>query len=180
MAKIDEVEVPVALVAGPVGPATFEEIKGACEGADPDFIVSQMEAKATVEQARGAYVASLNARVAKAEAATKAAEATAATAQEEASAGKALKASGVEAIGDGGGEGPKVELDGDPIAAFDAAVAARMEAKGCPKHVAHRHVCKTEPELREAYVAAFNAGYSDRKATIAAKAQAAQAQAASV
>ena len=160
------------------GPATYEEIKGACEGADSDFIVSQLEAKATAEQARGAYMAALNARVAEAEAATKAAEAKATSAEEAASAAKALQTSGVEAIGDGGGGAEKVEVDGDPIAAFDAAVAARMEAKKCPQHVAHRWVCKTHGELREAMVASFNNGYADRKAKIAAQALAAQAGAA--
>jgi hypothetical protein len=44
-------------------PATIAELKAACQGATADFIISQLEAEATVDQAIGNWIKSLGEQV---------------------------------------------------------------------------------------------------------------------
>ncbi len=44
--------------------ATLEQIQTACEGADSDFVVGQLQNKATVQQAQSAWIAEQNTRIA--------------------------------------------------------------------------------------------------------------------
>lgn len=113
--------------------ASYAAIKAACPGADAEFIGAQCEAGATVQQAQAAWVAELNRRV-------------------EAASAKARKP-GVEPVGSKGG--PSAET-GDPIVAYNVAVTNKVKA-GMKQHDAVLAVNREQPELRAAYVAAYNA-----------------------
>jgi len=120
------------------GPASYAAIKAACPGADAEFIGAQCEAGATVQQAQAAWVAELNRRV-------------------EAANAKARKP-GVEPVGSKGG--PSAET-GDPIVAYNVAVANKVKA-GMRQHEAVLAVNREQPELRAAYIAAYNAAKGRR------------------
>jgi len=131
--------------------ATYDEIKSACIGADAMFICSQLESKATAQQAQAAWMAEQNRRIEKAN-------------ENAAQAIASAKKPGVEPIGTGGGKSKGVESDsGDPIAEFDELVQAEMTSRKCSRHVAHAKVSREHPELREAMVAAHNAKFRKRR-----------------
>lgn len=146
------VEEPVlATVAAPVKPAapqpaTYAELKAACVGADADFICKQLEVNATVAQAQQAWMAEQQRRI-------EAANAEAAKAREEARLAKVEKP-GVAPVASG--KVTEQAATGDPIAEFNEAVAEEMRRTGKPRHAAHAAVCRARPELRDAYVAAWN------------------------
>ena len=129
--------------------ASLDEITAACPGADDTFVLSQLRVKATVDQAKNAWMkhlADANAALAKANAELKAKE------QTEASA--ATKKPGVQPVH--AGATAREATEDDPLAAFDAAVAVEMKS-GKSRAVAHAAVCRKYPELRNAMVAAHNA-----------------------
>lgn len=132
-------------------PATIQELKAACPNADPSFLMAQLEASATVEAASKAWTAELASQLAaaKAELAKK-------------PAAPAAPAAGVEPLPAGGGK-PEggAGAGGDPIAEFQEAVAAEVK-RGKPHHAATAIVCRKNPELRAAYVAAHNTLHSKR------------------
>ncbi len=127
--------------------ASFEDLKAACPGADAGFLVGQLERKATVEEARLAFIQALSQRAQAAEAAAKA--------KDEELRSKAVR-HGVEPLGNGN---PKAGDDaaGDAEAAWHAAVDAKM-ARGMKRDRAIRVVVHDEPELHRAYLEAVNAG----------------------
>lgn len=127
-------------------PATLAELKGACEGADPAFLLEQLEAKATVTDALKAYAVKLkaDADAAKAEAAK-----AKATKPEPEAKGK----QGVEPLAEGKATG------GDSADAADLVeqlVAERVKATGCRRHEAWGHVMSKRPDLRAALVESAN------------------------
>ena len=93
---------------------------------------------ATVQQAQAAWMSELNRRL-------------------EAVTAKARKP-GVEPVGSKGG--PSAET-GDPIVAYNVAVANKVKA-GMKQHEAVLAVNREQPELRAAYVAAYNAAKGRR------------------
>ncbi|MCP4571483.1 MAG: S49 family peptidase [bacterium] len=122
--------------------ATYDQIKSACSGADAAFICSQLDAKATTDQATKAWMAEQNQRIEASKAETEQVKAAAAK-------------PGVDALGNGSGT-PSNESAGDPIAQFNEAVAAKVKA-GTSKARAISAVVKADPDLHAAYVAASNA-----------------------
>jgi hypothetical protein len=131
--------------------ATLAELKEACPGATAEFLMSQLESEATVPQASKAWMAAQQEQIA-------ALKKQAATPKPAEPAPQAKKP-GAEPIPVAAGG----EQTSDPLAQFEAAVDEQV-AKGKPRHVAHAHVCRTQPELRASYVAAYNAAQRPSKA----------------
>ena len=128
------------------GPATIHELRGALVGADAAFIVSQMEANATLAQAKDAWIVRQSELLA---------------AQKQALEDAKVKAPGVPAVGSGKAKaaGADDAADagggGDAAARWDEAVAAQRK-KGLDPQAAVRAVRRADPELHEAYVAEHN------------------------
>jgi signal peptide peptidase SppA len=133
----------------PSSAASFEELVSALPGADEKFIFAQQKAKATVEQARQAWMTEQAARI---EAAQKRAE------EAEQAAAAAKKKPGVKPLG-GAGEGSS--YDGDPVAEWNAAIKEKI-AGGMSRQRAASAVNRENPGLRESYVAAYNAEHAGR------------------
>ncbi len=129
--------------------ASFEDLKACLPGADSDFLCSQLEKKATLDQAQSAWMEEQNKRVIKANKA-------------EAAANEAVKAAAgkpglnVEGEGTGGDTDGEAAFGGDPIAEWDGKLAAKVKA-GMSRAQASSQLNREVPGLREAYVAAYNA-----------------------
>jgi hypothetical protein len=134
---------PVAAVSVP---ATYDELKALCDGADPAFICGQMEAKATVPQAQKAWIAAL-----KSQAETSRKEVEELKAQQKATAAKP----GNEPLATAT---PKTTSDtaADPIAAWDSILAA-YKATGLKQGKAISKAVREHPEEHRAYLVAYNA-----------------------
>jgi ATP-dependent Clp protease protease subunit len=134
-------------------PATLPELKAACPNADAAFLMAQLEATATVEAAGKAWMTELASKLAatnaELEKAKKAPPAAAAT------------AAGVDPL-PAGGKSDATDVSGDPIAEFNELVAAQVKL-GKPQNQAHAFVCRKNPELREAMVAAHNALHAPKR-----------------
>lgn len=140
-------------------PATWQELKACCPGADADFLGKQIDAGATTIQAASAWMTELQLRAeiaaeekVKAEQAKAEAEKQAAEAKADVEKIKAARP-GVEPLGDGGGQ---TDQSGDPVADFQAAVAAKMSA-GLNRVKATASVVREQPKLHAAYIEAANA-----------------------
>lgn len=158
--------------------ASFQEIKAACPGADADFLVAQMSADASVDQARENWMTEQSKRLAAKDAelaklkddqhkqAAADAEAAKAKAVADAEAAKAKAAAEAEAAKLAGAppgvkpiaQGKAAPVSGaeDPAVAFEAKVEEKVKA-GKPRHLAHQLVARENPELRRAMVVAANA-----------------------
>lgn len=124
--------------------ASYEDLKAALPGADSDFICSQLEKKANLDQARAAWMEQQNKRI---EAANKKAEA--ATSAKEATAKKL----GVTVQGE---ERPKDKSGGgDAVAEFSRLVEAKMKT-GMERRAAVMAAARTDPEAHHAYLSATN------------------------
>lgn len=137
-------------------PATLAELKAACPGASNDFLVSQLEANATVGQAASAWMTKLaadNQKLSQENTALKATGNAAAAAGQE----TAPKKPGAPSVPAGAGSknAGGDALGGDAIAQWDEAVQEVMDAKKCTKAVAVRQVAIDQPELQAAYVAEY-------------------------
>lgn len=140
--------------------ATIAELKNACPGMSADWYLSQIEASHSIEQANAAYVRELKAdaekaAAEKAELASKLAEAEQAKVKAEAEVA-ALKSAGNlgnKPVNHSGSTG--TELSSDPVAEFNAAVQS-LVSSGMSKPEATAKVCRSQPKLREAMVAAVN------------------------
>ena len=136
--------VPPVQAIGP-HPATLADLRQGCPGADNDFLVSQIEAAATLAQAQSAWMKIQSDRNAALQKQVDEAKQTAEA---------ATKKPGVQALGtDGGSDEPG--FDGDPIAAFNAAVKAKVQG-GLSRQQAIRAVCVADRPLHEAYLQAAN------------------------
>lgn len=134
--------------------ATLKELRAACPGADEKFLCTQLDAEAVVATAQTAWMAELanrNAAMAAEVEKLKAAPTPPAPVP-------APAASGVDPLPAGGTSTPAA--NGDAFELFEEAVAAEMKLTGKPHHVAHASVCRKQPELREALVAAHNVKYA--------------------
>jgi len=138
--------------------ATLDELKNCCPGANADFLVAQLDAQATAEQASRAWMGELQKKAESAEVTAKEAADAKAEAEKQAAEAKAEAENakngkpGVEMLG-GGGEG---EGHTDPKAEFEAAVDEKMKT-GMNKADAVKAITKANPELHAAFVAAHNA-----------------------
>lgn len=128
--------------------ATIAELKAACAGADAGFLVTQLEAGATIGQAQAAWIAEQQKRLEAAEKAKIEAEAKIKEAEAKATA------PGVEALGDSKA-GPATE-SADPVAEWHQAIAAKEKA-GLERPKAIAVVVHEQPELHQAYLDAVNA-----------------------
>ena len=128
-------------------PAAYAELKAAFPKATADFLTSQLDAQATLDQARAAWQRNLEERATAAEARLTELKAKADEAAKAAAAKKPIGSAGLN----DSGEATNVDA-GDFAALVDAKVA-----QGMPRHLAARRVAKENPAAREAYVAAYNA-----------------------
>jgi len=144
-------------ISAPVA-ASLEQIEAACPGASSEFVLGQLKAKATTEQAQTAFIKSLAEAKAASDEKAKAAEERAAAAESKAKAAEPAK-DGKKPVGHDPlreqGKGSNETDASDPVAKFDAMVAEKVAA-GMPKHEAYRAVCRDNDELRAAVVEAHN------------------------
>lgn len=149
-------------------PAAYADLKAAFPNAPAEFITGQLDAQATLDQARAAWQRSLEERATAAEAKATALEAKAAEAAEAAknAAGKGI---GVDGLRDGtpagGKAGDAPDFDGDPVATFNERVRETMKLRGCPRRDASLAVAKSDRQLHQAYLAATNSA-NDRVQTL--------------
>lgn len=122
-------------------PANLQELRGACPGASADFLLAQLEANATVEQAKDAWIARQN-------------ELLAAKHQALEQAQAAARKPGAEPVGTG--KLASAAETGDAIAAWNEALQAKL-ALGLPKAKATAAVVREQPELHGAYIREVNA-----------------------
>lgn len=136
--------VPAAPVA-----ATIVELKAGCPGASDSFVVKQLEKSATLAQAQRDFMAEQQTMLS-------------ATQKElaDTKAAAAIKrpSVGVEALGNGASTASS-EQSGDPIAEWNEKVEAVQTARKCDRQTALGIVGKQNPDLREAFVAAYNAAH---------------------
>lgn len=144
------------VVAGP-RPATLQELKGSCKGADAAFMLSQLEANATVEQAKDAWIAKQQDLIAAERAAAEQAKAEAAAA--------AAKKPGSPAVGTGNLATAAAEDSVDAATAWNDLVASKIKS-GMPRNKASLAAAKERPDLHRAFVLAANANRApDPRAT---------------
>jgi signal peptide peptidase SppA len=133
--------------------ASIAELTKALVGADDSFMLSQLKAEATLEQAKDAWMVEQGKRLvaAQAEAATAKTEADAKLAEANAKHSKP----GNQPILANGKTTAK-EDDADPVAKFNELVSQRMMASGASRQDAIKAVAKAEPAAHQAYLLAKN------------------------
>jgi signal peptide peptidase SppA len=147
---------PANAAAPAARPATYHELKAALPTADAAFLTSQLEANATVAQAQAAYMSHLAKQ--NTELQQQLNEKTVAA------AAAPLRKPGAPSVPAAASSSASAQADeGDAVATFEAAVSEEMKLSGKPKHVAHAAVCRKQPELRTAMVAAHNAKYAQAR-----------------
>jgi ATP-dependent Clp endopeptidase proteolytic subunit ClpP len=132
-------------------PAAYQDLKAAFPKASAEFLTSQLDASATLDQARAAYQTQLEKRAEEAEAKA----AAEAKARAEAKATAAGKKPGVPPIPDGGNATGSQNGDADPIAAWNDLVA-NYAKQGLDKGKAIAKAVREHPEAHEAFLAAWN------------------------
>ena len=128
-------------------PATYQELKDCCRGADAPFICAQLDKKATPGEAIAAWMDEQAVRV-------KAAEEKAVEAATKADAQKP----GVDAVGTSGSPADPETID-DPIAQFNALVKEKV-GRSKDRRAAVLAVARENRELHAAYVTATSEAYS--------------------
>lgn len=126
-----------------VSAAPPEEIESTCKGASPQFVLDQIKNKSTMSQVKDAWIVEQSAQLEAQKKETEDAKAE-------------IGRPGIEALGDGKKVAPAaLAVDAsDPVAAFDASVAAAMETSSLSKKDAISKVVDEDPDLHEAYMAA--------------------------
>ncbi len=133
-------------------PANIAEMKANCPGADAEFLMAQLEAGATIEAVKTAWMGTLATRAEAADARAEAAEADAAEAKAK------VSGPGVKALGTGKDrEAAGAEAGGDAVAQFDAAVKEKMNTVK-DRRKAINAVVRADPDLHRAYIEAVNVG----------------------
>lgn len=144
--------------------ATIAELKAACPGAPSEFILKQLEAEATAEQAATAWDKQ---QIADLKAENETLNASLNSAREEAQLAKAelskLKSDASQLQQSGGAKpveehevGAGATAGTDAISAWNSAVNAVASERGIPRHEAARIVAREQPEIKAAYVKATN------------------------
>lgn len=150
--KIEAEEKPAAPAS-----ASYQDLKAAFPKAGSDFLCAQMDAGATLDQARNSYIASLETSLAAATAQAPCEEeeepdsAEAKAKKAKASARSSAKPSGVKPLATPPGQPEPV----DPAVEWREAIEAKVKA-GAPRVRAVATVARERPELREAMIAAAN------------------------
>jgi ATP-dependent Clp endopeptidase proteolytic subunit ClpP len=140
-------------------PATFDELKAACPEAPADFLCSQLEGKAVIDDAKAAW-STYQIEEAKKEAANAKAEADAAKAEAKVAAEKAAAAAtapGVDPLADDDKGGKPTGETGGFWDLVNELVAAGMKK---PKAI--RQTVKDHPEAHEAMLVEANEGRKKR------------------
>lgn len=130
--------------------ASIDQIKAACPNCDSEFVLSQLERKATVSEAQTAWIAKQQEKL-------QAAEAAKAEAEEKAKQAETPKP-GVKALGTGGTD-QAASFDGDPIVAWNEAVENEMKVTRGNRQRAASNANRKNPGLREAMIEAHNAAH---------------------
>ena len=128
--------------------ATLSELKAACPGAPSDWILTQLEAGATVSAAQAAFIKSQQDEIAKTQAEAEKAKADAA-------AQVARQSTGVDPITGGNASGGGGAASDDPRSAYDAAIVAAMK-DGTSRMEARQKVERANPRLVRDYLLATN------------------------
>jgi signal peptide peptidase SppA len=128
--------------------ATIAELESGCPGASADFLCKQLKKSATLAQAQQEFMSEQNARLQATE--KELAEAKAKAAEKK-------PALGVDALGSG--TQIATEVTGDPIAEWNEKLQATMSARKCDRQTACGIIGRQNPELRQAFVAAYNAAH---------------------
>lgn len=136
--------------------ASFKDLEAGLPGADSDFLIAQMKAEATLPQAQSSWMAEQNKRLATMKKDADAAAKTEAKALEEKKAAEDKPGLNLEGEGTGGDSGGDADFGGDPIAEWKKRLAAKVDA-GMPAAKASSRLNREDPELRKAYVEAYNA-----------------------
>lgn len=147
--------------------ATIKELKAACPGADEKFLLGQLEAEATIDQARSAWIVEQNSRLEASETARKEAENKALAAEEKASAQQRAPGNREPLGGSAGGrtvatEGEDEELDpgvGPSTSAWRQLVAS-YKAKGKTSAQAVIAAAKADPSLHKAMLAEYQEAHA--------------------
>jgi signal peptide peptidase SppA len=126
--------------------ATIQELKAACPGASADWLMGQLEASATVEQASKAHLAEMAKQLA-------AAQAELNDLKTKGTSGKAA----FQPLETRSGTPEQDESSGEPVEAFDAAVREVMKS-GATRQSAVARVAARNPKLHQAYLLATNPG----------------------
>jgi ATP-dependent Clp endopeptidase proteolytic subunit ClpP len=143
-------------------PATYHELKAAFPKAKADFLTSQLDANATLDQARNAYQTMLEQQAADAQAKIAEAEAKVAAeakarAEAEAKAEEAAKAAttrpGVAPVGTSGA--PAASGDEDPITTWNT-ILAGYAREGMKEGKAISRAIREYPEAHRQYLLAYN------------------------
>ena len=124
--------------------ATLADLQAAMPRADNDFLIAQLEAHATIDQAKNAWMAEQDKRLA-------------AKDQELDNAKAAAAKPGVAALGGAGGSTSTESFD-DPAAEFNSRVAEKVKA-GMNKMRATSQVAQDDPDLHAAYITTYNAAH---------------------
>lgn len=138
---------------GPAAPAaaTLAQLKAACPGASSDFLLKQLEAGATLDQAQRAHAADLAAQ--RDQLAKEKAELQGKLAEAEAKAAAAKpSASGAPGVDPPQKEGAKAQISHDDAQTrIDELVALEVTSRpGTPRNIAYRNVMRKHPDLRAA------------------------------
>ena len=124
--------------------ASYEDLKACLPGANAEFICSQLEKNATLDQAQSAWMEEQNRRVEAAEKKAQAAETAQAT----------KKPPGVEALGGATGAAAADAIE-EPVAQFNQEVRARMKT-GMDRQAAVVAVARGNKALHQAFLKATN------------------------
>jgi len=131
-------------------PASMAELKAACPAAASDFLVDQAEKHATAQEAKDAFIhwqaAQIKARD------EELAKTRRQAAPKSAVGGRPLSEAGVKRTA-----GDDVHEGGDAVQDFNAAVTEQMKKAGyTDRKKAITAVCRSQPELHQAYMLATN------------------------
>ena len=152
---------PMSQTTTAAAPASIKDLRAALPGADAEFLTSQLDSEATLDQAKEAWMKHLadENKTLRAKAKAKNEDEEADEDEPESKGGKAGKPCksrrhGVEPVGNRGGHSA-AEYDGDPLHDFSAAVRETMKLRpGLPRAEAVRLTAKRDPALHEAYLRA--------------------------
>lgn len=133
--------------------ATLQDLKSACPGASSDFLLAQLEQKATTQQAVTAWNKSLQEQL---EAANKKLEEASSQTTETTQTAPAPRKVGVPPVG-AGTTSTDADSSTDASAEFETAVEKQM-ASGVSRQQAIANVATKHPELHQAFLSASNPG----------------------
>jgi enoyl-CoA hydratase/carnithine racemase len=154
-AEVTEMSESTQSPAVPVA-ASFEELEASLVGADAGFIVSQLKAKATLDEAKGAWMAELVER-------SKAADERAAKAEE--SANRGTSRPGNAPVGRRGSESDPESQDmgGSATDRWNGLVASIMKRDNCAKRDAVKKARREDEDLALAFTREYDAEHSALK-----------------